>query len=338
MNAFVQSLKRPQLSVVIAVTERHGDLVALHRRYRAVLERHAQRLQFIYVVDGVFPRALADLDRLARADPEIEVIGFSQRFGESTALTIGFDRARGDLVMTLPSYEQVEIEAIGRVLEAAENADLVVGRRHPRADAWINRLQAAAFHGLIAWLTGERFRDLGCSVRAIRRRVIDELRLYGDQHRFLPILVSRLGFRVVEVDVPQARADSGVRIYRVGTYARRLLDVLTVFFLVKFTRKPLRFFGLIGSLLLASGAAALAWIVIERLVFHVALAERPALLLTTMLIVLGVQVLGLGLIGELIIFTHARQLREYQIGRVIQAEVPPETPRPAPQGLERVGS
>jgi len=158
---------------------------------------------------------------------------------------------------------------------------------------------------------------MGCGVRLFSKKVAQEVTIYGDQHRFLPLLVSQKGFRVAEVELPQSQSDMHKRLYTPGVYLRRLLDILTVFFLVKFTKKPLRFFGLIGSIIFILGLLFLAYVVFERLFFDLPLADRPALLLSSLLVVLGVQVFVLGLIGELVIFTHATELDEYEIEEII---------------------
>ena len=163
-----------------------------------------------------------------------------------------------------------------------------------------------------------KFHDLGCGARAFDRRVLEEIQLYGDQHRFLAVLADRQGFRVREVDVQQSPKDRYTGVYEPREYTRSLLDIFTVFFLVRFTKKPLRFFGMVGVTTFVVGALLVAWLVIERLFFGQPLAERPALLLSSLLVVLGLQLFALGLLGELIIFTHARAIKDYQVERVIQ--------------------
>jgi hypothetical protein len=236
----------------------------------------------------------------------------------------GFQCASGRVIVTLPSYYQVEGGEIGKLVRSVvDTADLAIGRRWPRAGSRFERVRRAAFHWLIASVTGQRYNDLGCGARAMKRRVLEEIVLYGDQHRFLPVLANRQGFRVVEVDVRQSRRDSNPVGYPVREYARRVLDIFTVFFLVRFTKKPLRFFGMIGAATFALGAVLIAWLAIDRLVFLHPLADRPALL-----VVLGLQLFALGLLGELIIFTHARDIKDYQIDAVVRY------PRELPASVE----
>jgi hypothetical protein len=225
----------------------------------------------------------------------------------------GFQRATGSTIITLPAYYQVHGVEIAKLVQALGSADLVVGRRWPRAGGRFETLRRNAFHRSIASVTGQRFNDLGCGVRAMKRRVLEEIALYGDQHRFLPVLANRQGFRVVEVDLrqsPRDRYDGG---YPAKEYAHRVLDIFTVFFLVRFTKKPLRFFGMLGASTFAIGALLVTWLAIDRLIFRHPLADRPALLLSSLLVVFA-----LGLLGELIIFTHARDIKDYQIDEVVR--------------------
>lgn len=305
------------ITVVVPVSERHDDVRSLYTEYRDALDTYGVKYEFLFVLDGPFPAVLEQLKQLKEQGEPLRIIKLAKWFGEATALTAGFERCSSDIILTLPAYHQVEPSAIPKILAELHNYDMVIGRRYPRIDSWFNRIQTQVFHGIINVITGSSFRDLGCGVRGFKRSVVTELPLYGDQHRFLPLLASRVGFKVREVDVAQSHKEKFWRLYRIGVYPRRLLDILTVFFLVKFTKKPLRFFGLIGATTFMLGAIITLYLVIERLFFKVALAERPALLLSSLLVVLGVQIFALGLIGELIIFTHAKDIKEYTIEEII---------------------
>ena len=205
------------------------------------------------------------------------------------------------------------------MLDQAESSDMIIARRWPRFGSWFESVRRQSFHALLRLLSGEAYRDLGCNVRFFVRKIADEVHLYGDQHRFFPILVSKQGFKVQEIDVTQSAKDEFRGRYRLREYFHRVLDMFTVFFLVRFTKKPLRFFGMIGGLVSALGGSVVLITVIQRLFFDIGLADRPALLLGSLLLVLGVQTFALGLIGELIIFTHATQLKEYTIAEDINA-------------------
>jgi glycosyltransferase involved in cell wall biosynthesis len=313
----IQNRQPVQLSVIIPVGDRYSEVTDLHAEYCQGLDSLGKTYEIIFVLDGSRPEFSAGLDRLREQNREFTVIKLSRSFGESTALMAGFEQAAGDIIITLPAYHQIEGGEIGKLVAALDSVDVATGRRWPRAGGRLELMRRAAFHGLIAWVTGQRYLDLGCRARALRRRVLSEISLYGDQHYFLALLADRQGFRVKEVDVRQSPKDRFTGHYRSREYAHRVLDIFTVFFLVRFTKKPLRFFGMVGVSTFGVGALLLSYLVIDRLVLRHPLADRPALLLSSLLVVLGLQVFALGLLGELIIFTHARGLKDYQIDEVI---------------------
>jgi glycosyltransferase involved in cell wall biosynthesis len=307
-----------ELSIIVPVGIRHDDLTALHAEYRAGVAQIGRSFEFIYVVDGPIADASASLERLLSSGERLTIVTLSRTFGESTALMAGFEHACGQFVITLPAYHQIEAADIGKLVSSLESADVIISRRWPRVGSLAERARRHAFHGLVNWMTGLSLHDLGCGARAMKRQVLEEISLYGDQHRLLPALADRQGFKVLEIDVRQSTQDHFTGAYRPREYAHRVLDVFAVFFLVRFTKKPLRFFGMIGVTTLAIGVALVLYLSVDRLVFQHALANRPALLLSSLLVVLGLQLFALGLLGELMIFTHARGMKDYQVDRVIE--------------------
>ena len=308
-----------KVSVVVPVTERWDDLRELYGAHAAVLSRAGRSFEFIFVVDGGCDQAIQALQPLEASGEPIRVLALPRRFGEATALMVGFAQAQGEVLITLSSYFQVMPEGIETLLVAIEHGcDFAIARRFPRNDSWINRAQTYGFHFLTSWLTGVRFQDISCGVKAIHRRVIREIDLYGDLHRFLPLLAYQRGFRVEEIPVPQHPRDTRTRVYKPGVYLRRLLDILTLVFLFKFTKKPLRFFGLIGAGLFGSGFLICGVLAIQRVLGVTALADRPVLILGVLLMVLGVQTASIGLLGEMIVFTHARKMRDYAIEKILR--------------------
>jgi len=307
-----------EISAIVPVSERQDDIQALYADYRAALDSLDRSCEIIFVLDGAFPEAREALATLHSQGEPLKVIQLAQSFGEAAAFTVGLERAQGEIIMTLPSYYQADPAEIPRLIQRLDKNDMVIGRRWPRTDSGFKRLQTDIFHGIVKFVADSSFQDLGCSMRVFRRQVAEEIPLYGDLHRFLPVLAEKRGFRVCEVNVAQSQRDTAPSVYRPGVYLRRILDILTVFFLVKFTKKPLRFFGLIGSATFAFGGLVLLVVIFQRLFMDVSLAGRPALLLSTLFVVLGVQLFALGLIGELIIFTHARDIKEYTIDEVLE--------------------
>ncbi len=307
----------PTLSAIVAVTERIGDLEAIYHDYKTAIAATGMSYEIIFVFDGPFPEAMKTLRNLEQRGEPIKTYSLPKWFGETTALSIGFERAAGDIILTLPAYRQIEAGEIPRIVDALSENDVVVAARAPRRDSAINKFQAKIFHALLRIGMDMPFNDLGCGVRAFRREIMDEIRMYGDQHRFLPLLAMRRGFRVLEIPVHQADEDAFQRIYPIGVYIRRLLDILGVVFIAKFVEKPLRFFGLIGIAIFLAGALPMFALIVQRLFFDIPIAERPALMLASLLVVLGIQIIGVGLVGELVIFCNSKKIKSYSIEKII---------------------
>jgi glycosyltransferase involved in cell wall biosynthesis len=300
------------VSVVVPVVERADDLVALYRAFAGELDRLGEEHEFLFVLDGGYAPP-PELVALSHEQESVRLFSFARTFGETAALRLGIERSRGEVVVTLPAYFQVQAAGLGPMLDALRaGADLVVANRSPRTDSWLNRFQSRVFHRMLAGVTDRRFHDIACGVRVIRRPVAEALPLYGDLHRFIPALALREGYRVDEVPVPQHPNDARTRVYRPGTYVRRLLDVAAFFFLAKFTEKPLRFFGLVGSVFFGLGALTGLVLLIQRIAGQ-GIANRPLLLLAVLLIALGVQLMGLGLVGEIIVHLRSPHRRAYRV-------------------------
>ena len=309
----------PEISIIVPVVERHGDLKRLHDEYAAEVDRLGKRAEFIFVVDRRQEHTIPDLRELQqRANHEVSLIILGGAFGEAAALSLGFEHARAEIVVTSAAYLQVDPKGLGAAIrELEQGADLVVARRYPRTDSLVNQLQSRIFHWIVGLLTGSRFGDISCGFRVMKRTFANSLTIYGGLHRFIPILALRHGYVVRELKLPQRPEDTQTRYYGLAVYVKRLLDVLTVFFLVKFTYRPLRFFGVLGLALSAIGIGTTAYLAIYRILQLGPIADRPLLLFGVLLAVLGVQILSLGLIGEIIVFTHTKQIEHYRITEII---------------------
>jgi len=305
------------ISIVIPISERNDDILELHDNYKSALSEITNPYEIIYVVDGQFEPELKQLTQIANKEDGVKAIKLSKTFGEAAALNIGFDNSIGDLILTLPAYYQIEANELPKFIQQLEENDMVIASRYPRTDSPVNRFMAKIFHKLLNIIAGSSFKDLGCSVRLFKKKVIEEITVYGEQHRFLPIIAVGRGFAVKEIDVKQSTKETYRRKYKARIYLSRLFDIITIFFLVKFTKKPLRFFGMIGSFMFVCGGILFTYPIVERLFFEIALANRPVFVIAALMIVLGVQVFALGLIGELIIFTHAKNTKEYNIEKII---------------------
>lgn len=309
------------VTVVVPVTERCDPLDEIYRMHADILKGAVRTFEFIFVLDEGFKGAAQPLEELKAKGEPIRLIHLQRHFGEATVLMVGFQEAQFDIIVTLSAYFQTLPEGLSVVLHSLfEGADLVITRRFPRRDPWINRVQNRVFHYLIRFFTGVRFHDMSCSLRGMHRQVVREVSLYGDQHRFFPLLAHQRGFKIVEKDVPQHPEDCHRRVHRAGVYIRRILDIITVIFLFKFTKKPLRFFGLVGAGLFTGGLTLSGILAIQRFLGLTELADRPLLILGVLLMVLGVQIASVGLLGEMIVFTHARKVKDYAVKTILRGK------------------
>lgn len=306
------------VSAIVPVTERTEDVVELAAEYISALEATGKSFEILFVIDGDKPAIYGLLEKLATADKRVRLIKFSRSFGEATAISAGFRLSKGNVILTLPAYYQIEPASIASLVSSLDDCDIVVAHRSPRYHkSALEVFRRRLFHWLIRVSSGESFSDLGCAARAFRREVLEEIPLYGDQHSFLPILASKQGFRTKEVPIKQSSRDRFKGRYRARSYLHRMLDIFSVVFLVRFTKKPIRFFGMIGSITFVFGGLVVFYVVLQRLFLGIPLANRPALLVGSLLTVLGLQIFALGLLGELIIFTHAREIKEYTIEKIV---------------------
>jgi hypothetical protein len=319
----------PDISILVPVSERPAPLRELFEEYAQPFRAAGVRFEFIFLVDP-YGYGLADpLLPLIQDGEPIRVLEVGQSVTESAMLQLGAHHAIGDILVTLPAYRRVEAFVLPMLVQAVrDGADVVVARRWPRRDSRFSRLQNRVFHTLVTGLAGTRVSDVACGVRAMRAEVLRELPLYGDFHRFLPLFAIREGFRVREVAAPQHPADVRSGVFGPGIYLRRLVDLLGLFFLLRFTDKPLRFFGMIGGGLAAGGAVALMILLVDRL-GGAPIADRPMLVLSVMLLVLGFQAIALGLIGEIVVHLSAPSRQPYRLAR---ARIPgaQDGARPAP--------
>jgi hypothetical protein len=311
------------VSVVVLVSERPQSLTELYHEYAAPLRKQGVPFEFLFVLDAQWRGLAGAVAQLARSGEQVRVFELAHTVGETALLKQAVSQTTGTILVTLPPYPRVMPEALpGLVEKVAQGADLVMARRWPRHDSWINRAQNRALHILMRPLLGRGIHDVACGVRAMRPRVVEESTMYGDFLRFLPFLAMRQGFQVVEIPSPQHPADVHARVYAPRTYLSRLLDVLALFVLLRFAEKPLRFFGTVGSLTALVGTVLLGVIFTDKLGGQ-SIANRPLLLLAGLLVVIGIEAVALGLIGELIVYLYTRHVGRRPVYRIRERTTSP---------------
>jgi glycosyltransferase involved in cell wall biosynthesis len=296
--------------------------------FEATLDRYIEAMQtemlpwsLVVINNGLGDQVTHRISaKLSKESIDSTIINFSVQSPQSTALSVALKQSTGDAVVVLPAYPQADPRDISRMMDAMHNGlDYVASWRTPRVDSIGSQQKSKLFNAITRWCTGIEIHDINSGLRAMRREVIENLPLYGDLHISLPILASRQGYKVGEVPVRHLEERESLGGHGISVYPRRALDLLTLFFLMRFTQKPFRFFGGIGTGLLATGGLINLMLAAQKLFFHGTLADRPMLVLATLLMVLGIQMFSLGLIGELIIFVNAGGVKDYEIEHVYES-------------------
>jgi len=327
----------PLVSVVIAISDAEAHPRNVIEGFGKALHQAGYTSEFVLVLDGPVGRFEDELRELTQHWTVHVVALEGGGLGESIALSAGVAKAKGDLVVNAPPYLQIEPDDIVDVVKALEaGADCVATWRDRRVDPWLNQLQSRLFNRVLRVIMKAPFHDLNSGTRGFRRQVLEEVAVYGELYRFLPVLAARQGFRVVEVRVRHREEKGRAGFYGVGVYLRRLLDIVAISFLTRFTQRPLRFFGYLGFAAIVIGAPIALYHLYGRMFFDESLANKPAFVISSILAAFGVQLIGFGLIGEIIIFTQAPNLRDYKVEEEIGGESI-EEPKPdleeAPQEL-----
>ncbi|MEI2618814.1 MAG: glycosyltransferase family 2 protein [Thermomicrobiales bacterium] len=321
------AVERAALSVVVPLLNEVESLPQLHTEITLALATLdlSGPAEIIYVDDGSTDGSARILQGLFDVDPRVQVIQFRRNFGKSAALAAGFRAASGRLVVTLDADLQDVPARIPSLLAPILNdeADLVSGWKADRQDPPSKTLPSAVFNRVVRSMTGVELHDFNCGFKAYRDEVLDELTLYGELHRYIPVLAHVRGFRVAEVAVPHRPRRYGHSKFGPSRFFRGFFDLLTVLFLSQYTRRPLHLFGLIGVITFGLGFLIDAWLAFVKLVLGQPIGHRPLLTLGVLLIIVGTQFIVFGLLGEMI--AHHAHLSnaggrptDYSIRRVLR--------------------
>jgi glycosyltransferase involved in cell wall biosynthesis len=294
------------LSVVVPLFNEAEGLPLLVEQLLAVLRPLGQSFELVLVDDGSRDETAAVLERLSGQVPELVAVLLRRNYGQSAAMAAGFDASRGEVIVTLDGDLQNDPADIPLLLERLEEGyDLVSGWRHQRQDAAVSRLLPSRIaNRLIARVTGVRLHDYGCSLKAYRREVVDDLNLYGELHRFLPALAYIEGARITEVKVNHHPRRFGSSNYGIDRTFRVLMDLLTVWFMKRFLTRPMHVFGFGGLVGMGLGLLVSLWLVAEKLLFGGDIGDRPLLMLATISFLAGIQLFCFGLLAELQMRTY----------------------------------
>jgi glycosyltransferase involved in cell wall biosynthesis len=291
------------LSVVVPVFNEEENIASLHQQLTAVLKPLGRDYEIICVDDGSSDRSFELLSELAKQDHSVKVIQFRRNFGQTAGFSAGFDYSQGDVVITIDADLQNDPAGIPLLLDKIdEGYDLVSGWRANRQDPFLSRrLPSLIANWLIAKTTGVQVHDRGCSLRAHRREVVKQMRLYGELHRFIPDMASWVGVTMAEVPVNHRPRRFGRSKYGISRTFRVILDLITVRFLLSYSTRPIHIFGSMGLMSFLIGSGMGIYLTVLKVVTGQEIGGRPLLMLAVLLMLVGVQMVAMGLLGELIV-------------------------------------
>jgi dolichol-phosphate mannosyltransferase len=309
------------ISVVVPVHDEERSVALLYDELRSALEPLAASWETIFVDDGSTDGTFAALTRLHSAADNVRVVRLRRNFGKAAALVAGFDQARGDIVVTIDGDLQDDPAEIPRLLaKLDEGFDLVSGWKSHRRDRLSRRLMSRVFNAVTSRFSGVRLHDMNCGLKAYRAEVVHGLRLYGELHRFIPVLAHYRGYRIAELPVNHRPREHGRSRYGIERYLRGFLDLLTVSFIGRYRHRPLHLFGGLGLALTTIGIGILVYLTVDKALGH-AIGGRPLLTLGVLLVVVGMQFFSLGLISEMITSHHEERAAERERSELLVDEI-----------------
>ncbi len=310
-------MSEPAVSLILPLPWWQSRLPDLCQELRRIFAPQVGSYELILVTDTADPQIGAHLRNLRKQFPEVHVLFTARRMGDSVALAVAVRAAKAQRLIILDPLLHVAVEDLPRLLEPMEQGiDLVCTWRWPsrtRGPSWIT---STMFNALVRLVSQVPVHDLACRTFAVRRQALQDIPLYGDLHRFLPVFLARNGVPWCEVKIRPQRGQPMPK--RPSSYMRRFFDLTTLAFLTRFSRRPLHLFGLLGLSSFTVGLLICLRLTYEKLVFHAALSQRPGLFLGVLLIVIGIQIASIGLLGELVIFTQARRVEDYYIRETLE--------------------
>ena len=298
------------LSIVIPLLNEEENIPLLYEELREVFSNRSEKYEIIFIDDGSSDKSLQILKDIQEKDKNVVIVSFRKNFGQTAAMAAGFDYARGDVIITMDADLQNDPHDIPKLLVQIEAGnDVVTGWRFDRKDTFINRrLPSIIANKIISKTTGVNLHDYGCTLKAFKKEIIKNVKLYGEMHRFIPAIASGMGIDFTEVKVNHRPRRFGSTKYGISRTIRVILDLMTVKFLLSYATRPIQVFGLMGVISGTIGFLIALVMIFQRQFMGVPLADRPLLFLAVLLIFVGIQFISLGLIAEL----QARTYHESQ--------------------------
>ena len=298
--------KKVDISIVIPVYNEEESMEHLYKNLSSVLEKLNRTYEVILVDDGSRDGSFGKLKVIHEKNTNFKIIRFRRNFGQTQAMRAGFDHARGDIIITLDADLQNDPADIPLILKKMdEDYDIVSGWRKDRKDKLLSRrLPSVLANRLISRMFNVKLHDYGCTLKAYKKDILDNIELYGEMHRYIPAVASWMGVRIAEVPVNHHPRKFGKAKYGISRTLRVILDIITIKFLLTYSKKPMQIFGLVGVAASLIGMGLTIWLIVQRVFFNIALSTRPLFILSIFIFLGGIQFITMGLLGEIMMRTY----------------------------------
>ena len=307
-----------KLSVIVTLLNFENNIKELYDSLTGSLEKINQRYEIVFIDDGSDDGTYQKTLNITKNDSHIKLIRMRSSFGEASTFDAGLKNSSGNKIIYFTARVRINTNDLSKLLKKIDKGnDLVVGWRFPRKDSKLNQIISKIFNFITGRLSKTKLHDINSGVFATKREVLDNIDVYGDLHNFIPVLAARQGYKIAEDKIEQLPGKFRKSKY-IREYLQRILDIITVVFLTKYSKKPIHFLGFVGAVFTLVGAVIEVYLFIYRVLQLGPIGGRPLLLLGALLLVIGIQLISIGLLGEMIIFTHARDIKEYNIEEIIE--------------------
>ena len=305
-------------SVIVLLEEENEDIVRYILDIYSLFFSQEDSFEIVILANGTEGFLQDKLEKLHECSDNLKIFSFNKKISQAVCLKAGLKECRGQIFVVCGSYQQITNDSLVKLLDALDDkADVISPWRQYRVDPPFNRLQSRLFNFLVRKITKSDLHDLSNTVKVFRREVLEETELYGGMYRFLPILAAQKGFNYREVKCDHYQEHGKTGFYSLSDYLARILDIITLYFNIRFTRKPLRFFSTFGLFFLITGVFIMGYVFFQKIFLGHPIGGRPVLLLALLFMVVGVQVASAGLLGEIVAFVYGRQKKEYSIDKKI---------------------
>jgi len=305
-------------SIIVLLEEEHQDFASFIRNLHTIFSSRKGSFEIIIMANGIGGFLRSQLTELQALNHRLKAFEFNTKTTQAVCLKTALNESSGNILVVCGPYQQITSESLSQLLDSLDDkTDIISPWRRHRVDPSFSQFQSRLFNFLVRKLVKSDLHDLSCAVKICRRKVLEETKIYSNMYRFLPIVAAGKGFKTIEVKCEHYQERGKTGFYTVSDYITRIIDIFTLYFNTRFTRKPLRFFSSIGLGFLLMGFLATAYVFVQRFFVGHPIGDRPLLFVALCFLVLGVQAASVGLLGEIIVFTHGRQREEYTVEKKI---------------------